>query len=103
MADIRDFYGKKHLGKPIRITGPGVAHVARYPTVSAGFWWRTISAGVDRELLRVVLRGQRLVTELLLRKDGGMAGYIRDRHEDLRGHGGMCVYRRWAIAETGWL
>ena len=31
-----------------------------------------------RVLLRVVLRGQGLVTELLLRKDGGKDGYVVD-------------------------
>ena len=52
--------------------------MARYPIASVGYWRCIISAGIGRELIRVVLRGQGLFTGLLLRKDGGKAGYIED-------------------------
>ena len=101
LGDVHDFYGKKHrdLGEPIRITGQGVAYVARYPTVSAGFWRRAISAiaSIGRELLRIVLRGQRLVDHGVAAAKGWWHGGTYQGHEDLRGHGGTRVYmyRRW--------
>ena len=52
--------------------------MARYLIASVGFWRCFISAGIGRELVRVVLRKQGLVTELLLRKDGGKVEYIED-------------------------
>ena len=54
-------------------------------------------------LLRILLCGQRLLSEWPLRKDGGTVGADQGC-EDLRGHGGAHVYRGRATAEIiGWL
>ena len=81
----------------------GFAHVARQPVTSA----RT-SDEVSETVRRTSVAANctswtgavlRVAAVKGWRYDGGMDhGY-----EDLRGHEGTCVYRRRAIAETGWL
>ena len=58
LEGVRGFYGKIHLGEPIRITGQGVAYVARYPTASVGSGGVPFQLASARELLRIVLHGQ---------------------------------------------
>ena len=51
-------------------------------------------------LLRVVLRGQGLITELLLRKDGGNVGYIVDTRTCVGMEERVCT---GGVFGNGWL
>ena len=104
MGGVRDFYGKRALRRTSQSNGARGCVCGKAPYCERRLLAkRILQCGIGRELLRIVLRGQRLFSELLLRKDGGTAGCIRDTRTDTRGHGGTRVYRRQAIAETGWL
>ena len=63
------------------------------------------SAGADKRLMRIVLRGQGLFMELLLRKDGGYAGYIEDTRTCVGMEVRVCTggeFRKRACCSTGY-
>ena len=66
-----------HLGEPIRVTGQGVARMARHPIASIGFW--RCASGTGWYQQRVIVNCASW-TEAVLRvaaaKDGGTAGCI---------------------------
>ena len=93
LENVRNFYGKVHLGENGKIW-----YCERRLLAIEGL----LRCSISSELLRIMLHGQGLVTELLLRKNGGKEGYIKDTTTCVGMEVCVCTGSRW-VSETGWL
>jgi hypothetical protein len=66
LEGARDFYGKRHLGEPIRITGQGIARSDKTSHCERRLLTVCRSAGAGKNVIASRASWAGLVTELLL-------------------------------------
>ena len=78
LEGVHDFYGKRHLGETIRVTGQGVAGNGKISYCERRLLAMCHLSWHRQRVIASRASWAGLVTELLQRKDGDKAGYIED-------------------------